>query len=216
MAQIFHPSTNTISRVSIFGAVFIVATLLWVFAKLDRSSWATGQEVILAQPVPFSHDHHVAGIGIDCRYCHTSVETSAFAGMPATATCMNCHAQIWSASPMLEPVRASLREQRPIRWTRVYDLPDFVYFNHSIHVAKGIGCESCHGRVDRMPLMWRASSLQMSWCLDCHRHPDPHVRPRTEVTNLAWRPPPDAAALRRSLVREYRVQSRMDCTTCHR
>ena len=130
------------------------------------------------QPIPFSHAHHVGGLGIDCRYCHTSVETSSFAGIPPTKTCMNCHSQIWSTSPTLEPVRESFRTGVSIQWTRVNDLPDYVYFNHSIHVNKGIGCESCHGRVDRMPLTWQENSLQMDWCLDCHRDPGKHIRPR--------------------------------------
>ncbi|HWN82135.1 MAG TPA: cytochrome c3 family protein, partial [Candidatus Udaeobacter sp.] len=149
MAQLFHRSTNTLSKVTIFGAVFFLAGTLWGLTLLDRSSYMTHAGVVLQQPVPFSHDHHVSAIGIDCRYCHTSVENAAFAGMPPTATCMNCHSQIWAQSPMLEPVRASMKSGEPIRWTRVHNLPDFVYFDHSIHLAKGIGCVSCHGRVDR-------------------------------------------------------------------
>jgi hypothetical protein len=216
MPQIFHRSTNTLSKVSIFGAVFILAGVIWGMALIDRSAYMTRVGLILKQPVPFSHDHHVSAIGIDCRYCHTSVETSAFAGMPPTATCMNCHSQIWADSPMLEPVRQSYKTGQPIAWTRVYDLPDYVFFDHSIHLAKGIGCASCHGRVDRMPLLWRTSSLKMEWCLDCHRHPERHVRPREEVMNLSWRPPADAAALRRTLVESYQVKSLTSCSTCHR
>jgi hypothetical protein len=216
MPQIFHRSTNTISKVSIFGVVFILAGAVGMGAMLDRSSYSTQVGLILKQPVPFSHDHHVSAIGIDCRYCHTSVETSAFAGIPPTSTCMNCHSQIWSDSPMLEPVRESFRTGEPISWTRVNDLPDFVYFDHSIHLAKGIGCVSCHGSVDRMPLVWRTSSLKMEWCLDCHRNPERHVRPRAEVFNLSWKPPAQAAALRKQLAREYQVQSLTTCSTCHR
>jgi hypothetical protein len=183
-----------------------------------RSPYTTGQGVVLEQPVPFSHEHHVAGLGIDCRYCHTSVETSAFAGMPPSATCINCHKMIWTNSAMLEPVRASFRTGRPLRWTRVNDLPDFVYFNHSIHVAKGIGCASCHGRVDRMPLMYQAASLQMEWCLDCHRRPENHLRPRSEVFNMGWQAD-DQQALGRRLARDYKIRSVRDltsCSTCHR
>src|SRR5437016_9808926 len=163
MAQIFHRSTNTISRATIFGAVFIVAFLFWAAAQVQRSPYVTYAGVVRPQPVPFSHQHHVAGLGIDCRYCHTSVEESSFAGIPPTETCMNCHREIWKDSPMLEAVRESYRSGRPLEWIRVHDLPDFVYFDHSIHVAKGVGCASCHGRVDDMPLTWRVATLHMAW-----------------------------------------------------
>ena len=156
MAQIFHHSTNTFSRITIYGAVFVLAFLTWCFATLDRSGYETRQGEVREQPVPFSHVHHVADDGIDCRYCHTTVETSNTANIPPTKTCMNCHSQIWSTAPMLEPVRESFRSGTPIHWTRVHDLPDYVYFNHSIHVNKGVGCETCHGRVDKMPLMYQA------------------------------------------------------------
>jgi cytochrome c7-like protein len=218
MSQIFHRSTNTISRVSIYAAVFILAGLSWVLMALDRSPYTTRQGIVLEQPVPFSHEHHVAGLGLDCRYCHTSVETSRFAGIPPTATCINCHKLIWADSDMLEPVRASLRDERPIVWTRVHDLPDFAYFDHSIHVAKGVGCASCHGRVDRMPLMRQAAPLQMEWCLECHRHPEEEVRPRAEVFNMEWEAA-DRASLGPRLVREYGIRSARDltsCSTCHR
>jgi hypothetical protein len=216
MSQIFHRSTNTISRVSIFGALFAVAGLLWLFAALNRSPWVTEARVARAQPIQFSHERHVGGNGIDCRYCHTSVEDSAFAGIPPTKTCMNCHSEIFSNSPFLESVRASFRNDTPIRWTRVHDLPDFVYFNHSIHVNKGVGCTTCHGQVDRMPLMWQEQSLQMEWCIDCHRHPEQYVRPRDAVFSVAYRPPPDQAALGRRLVAEYQIQKLTSCSTCHR
>ncbi len=215
MPQIFHRSTNTLSRVSIFGAVFFLAALLVTFAVLDRSSYATGQGVVLMQPVPFSHDHHTAALGIDCRYCHTAVEISSSAGIPPTATCMNCHSQIWADSPMLEPVRASWRTGQPIFWERVHDLPDYVKFDHSIHVAKGIGCVSCHGRVEEMPLVYQQGSLQMEWCLDCHRHPERHVRPRSEVFNAAYRAA-DQATAGTALVAEYGIEKKINCSVCHR
>lgn len=215
MSQIFKPSTNTLARVSIFGAVFFVAILLWIFAELNRSAWATRQGVIRKQPVPFSHDHHTAALGISCLYCHTSVEDSAFAGIPPTATCMNCHKLVWNDSPMLEPVRESYRTGQPIEWVRVNDLPDFVYFNHSIHVAKGVGCVTCHGRVDQMPLMLQATSLQMEWCLDCHRQPEKYVRPRSEIYNMTWQAE-DQETLGAKLVEEYAIESRMSCSACHR
>jgi hypothetical protein len=215
MAQIFHRSTNTLAKVTLFGAVFFVAVLGWVFVTLDRSSYSTRQGVILEQPVPFSHDHHTAALGIDCRYCHTSVETQANAGVPPTATCMNCHKKIWNESDMLAPVRASYATGEPIAWTKINDLPDFVYFNHSIHLNKGVGCVSCHGRVDRMPLLYRAQSLQMEWCLQCHRNPEKYVRPREEIFNLAWKAD-NQAELGPQLVAEYHVNPRIDCSTCHR
>ncbi|HWO43208.1 MAG TPA: cytochrome c3 family protein [Candidatus Eisenbacteria bacterium] len=220
MAQIFHPSTNTISRLSIFGALFLVIGLLWILAAIDRSSYVTEAGVVREQPVPFSHQHHVGGLGIDCRYCHTSVEESSFAGIPATEICMNCHSQIWAASDMLKPVRDSFKTGEPLRWQRVHNLPDFVYFDHSIHVHKGVGCATCHGPVDRMPLMWQAESLQMEWCLGCHRNPAPALRPREFITSMDWRPPAgQEAALARRLAEEYEISSPevlTSCSTCHR
>jgi hypothetical protein len=186
MSQIFHPAANAVAKGSIFGAVFIVAAAAWVFATLDVSPYYTQQDVHRAQPVPFSHEHHVNGLGIHCLYCHTSVKDSAFAGIPPTKTCMTCHSQIWTNAAMLEQIRQSWAEQKPIQWTRVHKLPDFVYFNHSIHVAKGIGCASCHGAVDKMPLMYQANTLRMGWCLDCHRHPEQNIRPREQVFNMNY------------------------------
>jgi Cytochrome c7 and related cytochrome c len=216
MSQIFHRSANTISRVSIFGAVFVVAGLLWLFDEVNRSPWVTQARVAREQPIQFSHERHVAGNGLDCRYCHTSVEESSFAGIPPTKTCMNCHSQIFSASPYLEPLRQSFRTDRSIAWTRVHDLPDFVYFNHSIHVKKGMGCTSCHGQVDRMPLMWQEKSLQMEWCIDCHRSPERYVRPREAVFSVDYQPPANQLELGERLVAEYRIQKLTSCSTCHR
>ena len=158
MSQIFHRSTNTFTRVTIFGAIFVLGFLSWAFAELSRSDYATRATQAREQPVPFSHAHHVGGIGIDCRYCHTTVETSSFANIPPTKTCMNCHSQIWDNSPTLEPVRLSFRTDTSIEWMRVNDLPDFVYFDHSIHVRRGVQCETCHGPVGQMPLTWREIS----------------------------------------------------------
>jgi hypothetical protein len=216
MSQIFHRSTNTISRVSIFGAVFAVAVLLGLFDKINRSSWVTDVHVAREQPIQFSHERHVAGNGLDCRYCHTSVETSSFAGIPPTKTCMNCHSQIFSTSAYLEPVRASFRTGRSIEWTRVHDLPDFVYFNHSIHVNKGVGCTTCHGPVDRMPLMWQEAPLQMAWCLECHNNPEAYVRPREAVFRTDYAPPANQLEVGRRLVAEYHIQRLTSCSTCHR
>jgi hypothetical protein len=218
MAQIFHRSTNTLSKVSILSAVFVAASLVGIFMIIDRAGYTTRRGVTLTQPVPFSHEHHVAGLGIDCRYCHTSVEKSATAGIPPTATCYNCHKLIWKDSPMLEPVRASFKTGEPIHWTKVHDLPDFAYFNHSIHVAKGVGCAECHGRVDKMALMRSEHALQMRWCLECHRHPEPHLRPKEEVFNMAWKAD-DREALGARLAQEYHLRGTFDltsCNTCHR
>jgi hypothetical protein len=218
VAQIFHPSTNTISRVSIFGALFLIAGLLWLLAELNRSSYATDTDVALEQPVQFSHRHHVSGLGIDCRYCHTTVETGPFAGIPSTSTCMNCHSQIWTDSPMLEPVRESYRTGRPLRWTRVHNLANFAYFDHSIHVNKGVGCVTCHGRVDLMPLTRQARSLLMEWCLDCHRNPELYIRPREHVFQMDWMPTVPQQQLGAELVRKYNIQVQQltDCSVCHR
>ncbi|HLG17422.1 MAG TPA: cytochrome c3 family protein [Blastocatellia bacterium] len=219
MGQIFRRSTNSISKVSIFGAVFIIAALLWLGAMLDRSSYNTQAFVPREQPVQFSHKHHSGDEGIDCRYCHTSVESEAFAGIPPTKTCMNCHSQIWSQSPYLEPVRESFKNDQPITWTRVHDLPDYVYFNHSIHVNKGVGCSTCHGRVDLMPLVYQTESLQMEWCLACHREPERFIRPREEVFNMEWEPPANQIEEGQRRVKEYNILAPdvlTSCSTCHR
>jgi len=243
MSQIFHRSTNTLSRATIFGAVFIVAALGWVAYAVQGSPFITYAGVRKPQPVPFSHQHHVTGLGIDCRYCHTSVETSSFAGIPPTKTCMNCHSQIWTNAQLLEPVRASYRSGESLRWTRVNQLPDFVFFNHSIHVTKGVGCNTCHGPVDLMPLMYQQESLQMEWCLGCHRDPGKNLRPRDQVFNMRYQPPSggnpvsldgqtfsDQDALGAYLIKKYQVRVRRmktedgqvsvsditSCNTCHR
>jgi hypothetical protein len=214
--QLFSRSANTIARFSLLAVVLGVAFAAWAGALIVRSPYETTQNEPRDQPVPFSHEHHAGGLGIDCRYCHTSVESSSFANIPATKICMNCHSQMWAGSPMLQPVRESYRTGQSIQWNRVHDLPEFVYFNHSIHLHSGIGCSTCHGRVDRMPLTWQASPLTMEWCLDCHRHPERYVRPRSEVFNMAYSPPPDQAKLGAQLVHEYNIQSMISCSTCHR
>ena len=218
MAQIFHPSSNALAKGTIFGGVFIVAGIAWAGSVVVRSSYVTNVNAVRDQPVPFSHDHHVGGLGIDCRYCHTTVETSAYAGMPSTEICMGCHSQIWKDSPLLEPVRESYRTGQPLAWTRVHDVPDFVYFDHSIHVNKGISCESCHGRVDRMPLMRKAATMHMEWCLECHLDPVKAVRPRESLYQFGGDKSEKAGVSHEELLTLYDVKTHQlgDCVICHR
>jgi len=219
MSQVFPKSANAWSKASIMAVVFVLLGLGLVVLTIQRSDFVTSANRFVEQPVQFSHQHHAGGIGIECRYCHTSVEVSPSAGIPPTKTCINCHSQIWNTSPYLEPVRASFRDDKPLNWTRVHDLPDFVYFNHSIHVRKGVGCETCHGRVDRMPLMLQKSSLQMEWCLDCHRDPAKYVRPRDQVTTMGYVPAEAQSVVGPRLVSEYKIADKenlTNCSVCHR
>lgn len=216
MPQVFHPSTNTLSRLSIFGFLIVIAVLAWGAALINRSGYVTFAKVAREQPIQFSHRHHAGQLGIDCRYCHTTVEEERYAGIPPTQICMNCHLQIWKSSPFLEPVRESFRTDVSIAWNKVHVLPDFVYFDHSIHVQKGVGCVTCHGRVDRMNLTFKENSLLMEWCLNCHRHPELYLRPREHVFDMDWTPPGDQLTLGRQLVAAYKIRSLTDCTTCHR
>jgi hypothetical protein len=216
MPQIFHRSFNVISRLTIFGAVFLLAFVSWVLIVVARSSYVTNVGIVRNQPVPFSHQHHVGELGIDCRYCHDSADKSPFAGLPPTKTCMNCHQQIWVGSTMLEPVRESFRTDQPLPWERVHRLADYVYFNHSVHVNKGVGCASCHGPVNEMPLTYQHGTLLMEWCLECHRAPEQHLRPKEEVYNMDWKPRRDQLELGRELLKKYDVKSLTHCSTCHR
>jgi hypothetical protein len=219
MSQIFPKSANAAVRSSLFAVATLVVFLGWLVFTLMRSSWVTKQNEFVEQPIQFSHAHHVGGVGLDCRYCHTSVEKSSFAGIPPTKTCINCHSQIWANAPILEPVRASFRDDKPLTWNRVNDLPDFVYFNHQIHVKQGVGCATCHGPVDKMPLMYQAATLQMEWCLDCHRAPEKYLRPRAEVFNMAYKAPENQLELGLALKKEYKVagiEHMTSCSVCHR
>jgi hypothetical protein len=219
MPQVFSSKMNVLARVSLLGGLLLAASLLCAGLVYTRSSYGTGTGVSVVQPVPFSHQHHAGVLGIDCRYCHTSVEHSSFAGIPPSKTCMNCHSQIWVGSQMLEPVRESYRTDESLRWQRVYNLPGFVFFDHSIHVQKGVGCSSCHGRVDQMPFTYQAPTLLMEWCLDCHRNPAGQIRPREEVFNMRYERPDNQRDLGRKLLRQYDVkdtQSLTSCSTCHR
>lgn len=216
MPQLFRPYSNTLARASLLGLVLLILAIAWGGYLYTHSNYATRVGVPLSQPVPFSHAHHVGGLGLDCRYCHTTVESSSFAGMPATQTCMTCHSYVWRDSPTLAPVRESFASGKPLEWARVNNLPDYVYFDHRMHVSKGIGCVSCHGRVDQMPLTWKAESFRMSWCMDCHRAPEKHVRPREAVFDMAWTPP--AGFDRAALAQAYHLDSRRmsNCYVCHR
>ncbi len=219
MAQIFSRASNVHSRVLIFCFVGAIVLFSWIVYAVWWSPYTTYVDIPLHQPVPFSHKHHVGDDGIDCRYCHDSVEKSAFAGIPSTHVCMTCHSQIWTDAPVLAPVRASLATGRPIRWTRVNDLPDFVFFNHAIHINKGVGCSTCHGPVDEMPITWRAESLYMKWCLNCHRAPQNYLRRRDQIFNLHWQPPPDQERQGMRLAKEYQIDlsGRLtNCSVCHR
>jgi hypothetical protein len=220
MPQLFPSSANAYARASIIGSGAIgVFAVYMIFIGIPRSSYWNQTDIFKTQPVQFSHKHHVGDDGIDCRYCHTSVESSNSAGMPPTKTCMNCHSQLWATTTYLEPVRESWKTGIPIKWTRVHDLPDYVYFNHSIHVNKGVGCATCHGRVDQMPLVTQVASLQMEWCIQCHRAPEQYLRPRSQVFNMAYQPPANQNEVGLKLKKEYNVLGSdvlTSCSTCHR
>jgi cytochrome c7-like protein/class III cytochrome C family protein len=218
MAQIFHSKTNILSKVSIIVGALLAGGALALLLGLARSPYVNNIGVSREQPVPFSHKHHINGLGVDCRYCHFSVEETAFAGIPAIKTCMTCHSQIWTEAPILEPIRTSYRTDKAIEWVRVHDLPDFVYFNHSIHVRKGVGCETCHGRVDQMPLMRKVNSLDMQWCIECHKQPEKFIRPREHVFEMGWKPEGDQLAMGKNLLRDYHIDKAkmLNCSICHR
>jgi hypothetical protein len=210
MAQCFSPSANLWMPGLLWGSFAGLCVYCGIAYGLFESEWENGQARAREQPIGFSHAHHVSEDGIDCRYCHTSVEDSAFAGFPTSETCMHCHAALFTDSPMLAPVRDSFAAGVPLRWVRVYDLPDFVYFDHSVHVHQGVGCETCHGRVDRMATLRQAVPLSMEWCIDCHRDPGPRLRPPGEVFTMGWTPASDPQALTRD------VHPRLSCSGCHR
>ncbi len=217
MAQVFHRSINWVAKLSILLLLALAGLFLAILLNINRLDYVSHVGLAKDQPVPFSHKHHVTGMGIDCRYCHTSVEESAFAGIPPVETCMTCHSLVWTEAPLLEPVRTAWRDEVPLQWTRIHDLPDFVYFRHDIHVAKGVGCTSCHGPVDQMPLMYKENTLNMEWCLECHREPERQIRPRDQVFDVTWSPPADQERAGARLVEEYDVQVSQltDCSVCH-
>lgn len=218
MAQLFRPGANSVAVIVIVAVFAAPATAVALAYFIWNSPYATNRYLTRAQPVPFSHAHHVGDLGIDCRMCHTGVENAAFAGIPSSHVCMTCHSQIWTNASMLAPVRESLASGTPLHWTRVNRLPDYVFFDHSIHVAKGIGCSTCHGPVQKMALMRQEQPLTMSWCLQCHRHPERYVRPKEKVFDMSWRMPADQLATGHRLVAQYHIHidHLTDCSTCHR
>ncbi|HEY2773991.1 MAG TPA: cytochrome c3 family protein [Candidatus Binatia bacterium] len=221
MAQAFKPSSNTYARLILGGVGVLGGLALLGLYRFNTLSFVTRQQEAREQPIQFSHKHHNGELGIDCRYCHTSVEDSTFAGVPPTQICMNCHSQMWKDAPFLEPVRASYRTGESLQWTRVHDLPDFVYFNHAAHISKGVGCASCHGDMTKMNLTYSVAPLTMGWCLDCHRDPANAIRPKEKVFDLTWKPEdepdrPSQRELGEKLVKQYHVEPRTDCSTCHR
>lgn len=219
MRQNFPRWTNVVAKIGLLCLVLLIAMAIWGSLIYTRSSYGSGVGVRPVQPVPFSHEHHAGKLGIDCRYCHGSVESSSFAGIPSTETCMNCHSQIWVGSEMLEPVRESYRTGESLIWKRVNNVPGFVYFNHSIHVYKGVGCSSCHGQVEQMPFTFQTESLLMEWCLDCHRHPEQHLRPIEDIFDMNYQPPENQTALGRKLMKEYSIRNTnylTSCSVCHR
>ena len=219
MAQIFHRSANLIARSSVLALVVLANLALAGILVVARSPYITNERVIRSQPLQFSHKHHAGDDGIDCRYCHSSVETSAYAGIPPTKTCMNCHSVLFNNVGYLEPVRESFRTDVSIQWVKVHRLADYVYFNHSIHINKGIGCSTCHGTVNQMGLLFQASPLNMQWCLDCHRHPEQNVRPKDQVFNMDWKAPANQEEIGKKLAQERHIRTTAEltsCSTCHR
>ncbi|HEY1899312.1 MAG TPA: cytochrome c3 family protein [Steroidobacteraceae bacterium] len=215
MAQLFHRRFGFLVQLGVLAAVLLIAVLVFVWRA--AMAYPAGEQEALEQPVPFSHKHHVGDDGIDCRYCHSSVESSAFAGIPPLSTCMTCHSQLYTDQTVLAPLLTAYRSGVAFHWQRLHKLPDFVYFNHSIHIAKGVGCVSCHGQVDEMPLTARVAPLTMQWCLACHRNPAPQLRPADQVFNLHWHPDPSAAT-GPQLLQVYHIdmQRLTDCSICHR
>lgn len=218
MGQIFPRSANSIALLSIIGGGLLATVIGVVWWLVVWSPYMTQQNIVIPQPVPFSHQHHVEGLGLDCRYCHTSVEDASFAGIPPTKTCMTCHSQVWTNAAILAPIRDSYANNTPIQWTRINDLPDYVYFDHSIHIAKGVGCTTCHGPIGEMPITWKGESLKMSWCLNCHRHPEKYLRPEDQVFNADYQTPDNQTALGQQLVKQYDIQLNLltSCSVCHR
>ncbi len=217
MPHVFHPFADTVARFILVAALVLPFVAIGIGYWLSASEYSTGRTLTTDQPIAFSHQHHVGGLGLDCRYCHSGVETSPVAGLPPTHTCMTCHSQLYTQTAMLAPVRESLANNAPIHWNKVNRLPDYVYFDHSIHIAKGVACTNCHGDVSSMPLMRQAAPLTMGWCLDCHRDPTPNLCPVTDVFDPNWKRPSDPSKRDASFVHPQVDNKRLtDCTVCHR
>lgn len=200
-----------------FAIVLAIPAIAGIAMAVVRSNFYTNESTAVRQPVQFSHRHHVQRVGLDCRYCHTSVEKTRFAGIPPTHICMTCHSQLWTDSPMLKPVRDSLTNNEPIAWNRVNNLPDYVYFDHSIHIQKGVACVICHGRIDEMALVYPVHTFHMKFCLNCHRKPEQYIRPKEDVFDMQWTATPDTPG-GKILAKRYGIATHQltDCTICHR
>lgn len=218
MPQLFPPITNKLTRYGLLAAVLGLLAFLWLVAFANKSNAVTGVGYKPEQPIQFSHVQHVNQVGLDCRYCHSNVEESSFANIPSTETCMTCHSQVKVGSPLLEPLAASWNDQERLAWNRVNQLPDYVYFNHSIHVNKGVSCVECHGRMDQVDVAQKEKSFHMAWCLECHRNPEAFIRPKEEVTNLAYQRPENQMELGAQLVKKYHINKGQleNCAVCHR
>ena len=216
VAALFSPRATTIARGVIIGGLTLLVFIPAVAMGWVRTPWARGEHHAVAQPVAFDHRVHVTGLRIDCRYCHADAERTASAGLPSTNKCVACHSRTWMSAAPMAPVRQSLETGRPIAWARVTQLPDFVYFDHAIHVGRGVGCETCHGRVDRMATAEQVVPLTMGWCLDCHRNPGPRLRPVTEITTMGYRRPTADTSGARLVAQGDHIRRLTDCTTCHR
>jgi len=217
MAAIFKPGANLAAKLGLIGmAGFVLAGIGWWFVW-PRTDYMQNKYWFVDQTVPFSHAHHVGGLGLDCRFCHLHIADSALGSMPTTHVCMTCHSQIWTNARMLAPVRDSLADDKPLVWNRVYNVPDYVFFNHSIHIAKGVGCSECHGRMDRMDLTYKAEGMTMTFCIDCHENPGPRLRPADQIYNTEWKRGPDTPSPK-ALMAQYHIPNRylLDCTICHR
>jgi hypothetical protein len=219
MSQVFKPGANTAAKLSILAGLLLLVVVLTMLLVGEGSPYGAGRAgIAVAQPVRFSHELHTGTLNISCVYCHSTAEQTAYGGIPDTHTCMTCHSQIKVNSELLAPVRASYQTGQPLVWNKVHELAQHVYFNHSIHVSKGVGCETCHGRVDQMPLVWQARSMTMSWCLDCHMAPEQYVRPADQIYTFGWKPPVDQAVLGPQLLEQYNIKTSglTDCWVCHR
>jgi hypothetical protein len=217
LPQVFLPRANLFFRAFLIGLPVLLLAGTYAWYRIYRSPVWTQVTVPVGQPVLFSHRHHAGELKIDCRYCHTSVEKSSFAGVPPTETCMTCHSQLFVDSPLLAPVQRSFATAQPIRWNRVHNLPDYVYFDHAVHVEKGVGCSTCHGQVNEMPLVWKDQTLFMEWCLDCHRKPEANLRPVAKVYDFDWKPGPGQAQAGASLAKDVHLDPAhlTNCSVCH-